>query len=204
MKKYVMAIFAIAASFAGANLQADVCCSENDYCSENFYLGGFGGVNFLDNIHVKEDRENDIKEFHVKFKPGFVGGVAMGYKFQDYLRLEAELSFRRNPIKDAPSRSKVTTETYAVLGNLYFDVDTGSCYGLYFGGGLGWARNRAQVHADRSLSISAEGSSLAFQGIAGISYRICYRTDLGFEYRYFGSKSEIRDQTIGVSLKHYF
>lgn len=206
MKKYIYTLLTITSVLVGSSLKADECCSRpqsEECCNGSIYLGGFAGVNILQNI--------DQSHVDIKFKPGFAGGVALGYKFVNNVRIEAELSFRRNVLKSISVEdenlefhgAKVSAETYAVMANLFYDIPTCYCVTPYFGVGAGWAKHRLSVNT-RSIDISGSNDDLALQSIAGVSYKICPRTDLGLEYRYFASKRDIRDHTIALSLKHYF
>lgn len=203
MKKHVFALLALASTVMGAGLQGSECCDEG------FYVGGFAGVNFLQNI--------EKHGVDAKFKTGFAGGIAGGYKFRNNVRGEAEFAYRRNTLKSISfddesldlHGSKLTAETYSVMGNVYYDFDM-NCWGCmsygftpYIGVGAGWAQNKIKA-SSHDIEISGKDSGFAYQGIAGVSYRICHKTDLGLEYRYFASKHDFRDHTVAITAKRYF
>lgn len=197
MKKHVFALLALASTLMGAGLQGSECCDEG------FYVGGFAGVNFLQNL--------EKHGVEAKFKTGFAGGIAGGYKFRNNVRVEGEFAYRRNTLKsisfdgenDDLHGVKVTAETYAVMGNVYYDFDMGCGWTPYLGAGAGWAQNRVKA-SSHDVEISGKDSGFAYQGIAGVSYRICPKTDLGLEYRYFASKNDLRDHAVAFTAKRYF
>lgn len=195
MKKHLLTLLAAASTFMGAHLQGSECSDDG------VYVGGFAGVNFLQDMNKKVD--------HAKFKPGFAGGLSLGYKFENNIRVEGEFAFRRNVLRSfngqnlATHSVKMAVETYSVMGNVLYDFDLCSDWTPYIGFGLGYAQNKAKVdHKNFDLSFKDDG--FAYQGIAGVSYKICNKTNVGLEYRYFASKSEIKDHALALSLRRSF
>lgn len=162
-------------------------------CNEGLYASAFGGVNFL---QVHKDS---------KKKTGYVGGIALGYKLNNSVRLEAEVAYRRNKMKTSTEDNKkvhVAFETYSVMGNLYYDFNMGGEWTPYIGAGVGYANNRNDLHKKGKDYSQKQG--LVYQGIAGLNYRICHKTYVGLEYRYLAPQKHRHDHAGLMSVKRYF
>jgi opacity protein-like surface antigen len=161
-------------------------------CREGLYASAFGGINFL---QVHKDS---------KKKTGYVGGIALGYKLNNSVRLEAEVAYRRNKIKTSFEDKKVHVayETYSVMANLYYDFNIGSDLTPYLGAGVGYANNRNDLHKKGKDYSQKQG--LVYQGIAGIDYKICNKTYVGLEYRYLAPQKHRHDHAGLMSVKRYF
>ena len=60
--------------------------------------------------------------------------------------------------------------TWSVMANLWYDIDIGSKWKPYFGGGVGYARNTFRPLATSMPRAASEG--FAWQGGLGISYSL--------------------------------
>ena len=159
-------------------------------CEKNWYVGGFGSINFLDLFG---------QGLH---DPGYRVGGSIGRRFAHGFRLEGEVSYHRYKIQKSYFRESSATWTY--MANVLYDFDLGTSFTPYIGAGAGYA--------DTSLNFKHEwfqykwhGSRTGFvyQGIAGLSYAISNDTNLGLEYRYLKEKNGIRhDHGIGLSLRY--
>lgn len=180
----------------------------------NFYVGGFGGANWLN-----FDRTHGIKP---KMKVGGAGALSLGYKFNNGLRLEGEVAYRRNSIhgKDwlkkahyADAKLSGSSYSWAYMANILYDFD---CFSEcltnvvpYVGVGVGYANVHTHVKARNgyegdSISIKGEKKGVAGQAIAGVGYRLTDSTTLGVEYRYFVAREHVRDHSVGLSLRQAF
>lgn len=196
----------------------------SEECSPNsgFYIGGFGGVNMTNVKDLKSEKSDEI-DINVKREPGFTGAAAVGYKFQTGFRTELEVAYRKMAIpieidlKIADSYERYAKinhdiEAFSGMANVYYDFD---CFNLpvtpYIGVGAGVAK------IVRSTSLSTEyfedGSDYTtchtrgvYQAIAGLSYKVCDKTELSLEYRYFDTikHSSTQNHSIGLGLKRYF
>lgn len=213
MKRQVFALLALVSTFVGVGLQgSDGCyngCGFGGFgCGEgNFYVGGFAGVNFLQSIN----------KHHVdaKFKTGFAGGVSLGYEWQNNIRVEGEFAYRRNVLRSISFHdddldlhgTHLTVQTYTAMGNLLYDFDLCSDWTPYVGFGLGYAWNKVSIsnhHHHHDFNWSRKNGGFAYQAIVGIGYKVFCETDIGLEYRYLGSKNDIRDHAIAISLRRGF
>ena len=151
-------------------------------------------------------------------RTGFVMGGAVGVhldKWADGLRGELEASYRRNHIHGnwkthvtsrfhtGGERGNTTDSTsaqgtlaghmstFALMANVWYDIDIGSKLKPYVGGGVGWARSRvAFVAVTTTFNTSAtssanERSGFAYQLGLGLKYEVMRDTSIGIGYRYF-------------------
>jgi outer membrane autotransporter protein len=176
-----------------------------------FYVGAFGGANWLNFHHLGND-------FKPKMKIGYAAALSLGYKFNNGFRVEGEVSYRRNQMKDREfadsfESCKLSGSTYswAYMANFLYDLDCVSCYlpniVPYVGVGVGYTHIGAHVklrHDDGHISDKGKDNGIAGQAIAGISYRLTDETSLGLEYRYFVAREHARDHSVGLALRQSF
>lgn len=149
---------------------------------------------------------------------GFVIGGAVGArldKWLDGLRAEMEVSYRRNKLKgdwqfsfngDIPTSIYDTSDLsaagttdghlsrFAIMANVWYDIDAGSKIVPYVGGGVGWNRARLEVggnvvdpgfiFTDIERAEYSE-SGFAWQLGAGANYEVSPGVKVGLGYRYF-------------------
>ncbi|MEI6426932.1 MAG: P44/Msp2 family outer membrane protein [Pseudanabaena sp. ELA607] len=124
-------------------------------------------------------------------KSGLGVSGAVGYQFQDF-RAEGELLYVKQDL-DGSSVPNVSAtggfSTIALMANGYYDIPTGSGFKPYVGGGLGLAFVSADLglkdNAGNAGSVSASGSSFAYQLKAGVTYAVSDNLDLGLGFRMF-------------------
>lgn len=179
----------------------------------NFYVGAFGGANWL-NMHK-------LHGVRMKSKVGFTGALAVGYAFGNGIRVEGEVAYRRNHVEfkakdfvfgseNAP-KAHGHIQSWSYMANFLFDFDQANFYiphvVPYVGFGLGYARNHGHAKAHYNSyeeSEKSKGHGFAYQGIAGIGYRLTDTSTVGVEYRYFACKDHLRDHSVGVSFRQAF
>lgn len=172
-----------------------ISTSEARQCkNEGLYLNAFGGFNLL------QDPSDNV---------GITGGLAAGLKMAQF-RVEGEFSYRYNPI--SLFRAKFQRNTYATMGNVYFDVDLNNGWMTYAGIGVGYAwskddcrfkpfkNERQPTHLHRS----DKDTGMAYQGIVGVSRNLGNGMDGSVEYRSFMFKNALRDHSCMLSVKKYF
>lgn len=183
LKKIIVALLTLAAFNCGA-------AENNECCGNHLYLSGFGGFN------IWEQNKNNV---------GLTSGLALGYRFDTNIRIEAEFAYRYNPTHVYHLR--IRENTYSVMGNLYYDFDLGCAWVPYIGGGAGYQYTES---CGRYYSFFHEykwkqtKESICYQGIAGISLAVFEKTHLALEYRAFASKHCFRDHSVVVSFKQFF
>ena len=120
--------------------------------TSGFYIAAGAGVNLIENSSVLADRslataaraQNFPTTGRSSFDPGFTGVASVGYRTIYGLRAELEGSYRQN---DAASSGNSTiptggtARTYAIMGNLLYDIRIASVPWVvpYVGAGLGYA-----------------------------------------------------------------
>ena len=154
------------------------------------YISIFGGASFLND--VKTDFYGD--QYTVKTKAGFLIGGAVGVKWNDIIRTEIELSHSRVQAKSYNSyaggsfdpASGPIKATY-LLGNIWADLNTGSAFTPYVGGGLGfgWASGDTSFNGN-NFGYGPGESGLAYQLGAGVKYDMSENISLDLGYRFKG------------------
>lgn len=187
---------------------------------DGLYISVFGGANFQhDQSGVQAVASSStLTTFAHTFdaKTGFVIGGAIGTDlWVKGLRGEVEVSYRRNDVgggwrifstTGSDSSSSVgsfdgNTSTFAVMANVWYDIQLGWKIVPYIGGGVGWARSKMDgAFLTSSLTstldqFSVEHSGFAYQLGAGFNYEVSPGVDLGIGYRYFNAPN----LTIGVN-----
>ena len=140
------------------------------------------------------------------FKPGFVLSGAVGNAFCNGLRVEGEVSYRQtdfDKIKQAGTPDLlVDSKVWALsaLGNVFYDIRTGSVVRPYIGAGLGFsdvnvgdgtakgagvARNSG---ATLPLWTSEHKTVFAYQVGTGVGIDLSKRVILDLGYRFFGTE----------------
>jgi len=86
------------------------------------------------------------------------------------------------------------------MGNILFDLNTGSPFTIYGGGGLGVAYVEFDGHgADPGTVMNDDDTVFAWQAIAGMGYEISSNIVLDVQYRYFNASDVSLTSTTGPS-----
>jgi opacity protein-like surface antigen len=129
-----------------------------------------------------------------RFSAGFNFGGRAGYQWGAW-RFEGEVNYRRNdshgldmvfPTQRTGRSDGADRRSISEMANLIYDIDLGWPVTPHIGGGVG----AAQV--TRNLSNRFGGTHdtvtvLAYQGLAGIRYRVTPAVALDIDYRYFAT-----------------
>lgn len=164
---------------------------ENDATLDSHY--SFSGKNHHYNKILDNKHKDDVWGLRL------AAGAATPVK---YGKLRGELEFgwnddakdsSTNPFKVVtPSTVTATTETsvYSVMANLYYDIDTGTKFTPYIGGGFGYARVETKAALpNEGISQKSNENNLAWQVGAGVSYALNdnLAIDAGYRYTDYGS-----------------
>lgn len=135
MKKFIT-ILSIAGLFASGALAQE---------RNNFYVGGSFGVN----IQQDNDLEAGGASANVDFDNGYALGLFAGYRYNNGLRPEIEISYLNNDgnVGDAT----VDMQNISFMNNLYYDIDLGSDFTPYVGAGFGLNIVRAKLNISGNL-----------------------------------------------------
>ena len=178
-----------------------------------WYFGAFGGANWLNKTSFDVDLAG-LANVRNKYKTGYVVGGAFGYDFDRAMgplgvRLEGELSYRRNGIDSHSIGGAVqpgsfgSTTAFAGMANLLFDIETGSPFSFYGGGGIGGAEVKFKNHgvAGPVTVVNDSSTKFAWQAIAGLGYEIAPGWTFDVQYRYFNVGDVSLTSNTGPSSK---
>lgn len=198
LKKICLAITVIGLPFASL--------SAADFNNnEGWYATVFGGMGLSGNS--KTDDVENSENYKLKDKTGFAGGIALGWRFAENFRIEAQGSYMGSDIDDIKQDgASVKTgtwdshyNTWNAMGNVYFDFGSGWMVMPYIGAGAGMAFGDFKMTGTvdgNAVDIDKSKSTFAYQAIVGLRYPINDKFDLGLEYRYFDtSKFTVSDKT---------
>ena len=190
--------------------------------TEGFYVGAGAGVNWTRDADLRF--EGTSADANASFKLGGIGDISAGYATAAGPRAELEFAWRwHNPIDSVDSATAILngqggkTSSIAVMGNLLYDIKTGTAFTPYIGVGAGIAQVRLDLGGfdDRDWVF-------AYQGIAGVSYALTHNLALTLDYRYFATldpkfdlggpaglanstvKGEYQNHTILAGLRYTF
>ena len=133
-----------------------------------------------------------------EFTLGAGGAASIGYDF-GAIRLDGGVSYLSTGImikRDGDLEEDVNKDTFTLLaatGNAWYDIDTGSPWTIYFGGGFGTANLGIQLvdidvdYVSDTPDYTFSTWSLAFQAGAGIGYTIADFMVIDLGYRLLGS-----------------
>jgi opacity protein-like surface antigen len=177
---------------------------------------GQGSVYFKADAGGNLTSDTDLKDFFgqgvagskVKFDPGYRLGVGGGYEVCQFFAVEGEIASIGNNIKSITGAQRVDAWFVNVpfLVNAKLMGPRNWCVRPYIGGGAGGSASVLGVdHIDRgALHLHGTDSDIvfAFQGFAGLRFRINDEMGLAVEYRYFhaDSPSWSADLDAGVFL----
>lgn len=146
----------------------------------NWYFGAQTGVNLLN------DADTSIPGTSSEFEydPGFGLLGQIGMPLGDF-RIEAEIGWRRNSIDEfAGAGVDGDTNLFSFMANGYYDIPLGWRVTPYIGAGVGGA----VVSVDADGIVDESEVVFAYQGIAGLSYRINDELAIKGDYRYLATE----------------
>jgi OmpA-OmpF porin, OOP family len=163
--------------------------------STKFYVKADVGGNITENADLKEFFGPVAPGTKVKFDPGFRAGVTGGYQLTDWFAGEVEVGFLENQIKSITGADRIHD---AWFGNVPFLLNgklqypNSSPLTPYIGAGVGFSEAIIDVgHVDlggTSLHGSISDTVFAWQGFAGLRYRLNDSMGLRLEYHYFAAQ----------------
>lgn len=218
MKRLLAILATIVAVVSLKSVQADPW--------EGYYVGGFGGANFIQTNKKNHGHKNS-------YNTGYDVGGFIGYRWCEGLRLEGEISYRNNQHKNRKSsnegsgrRNKGHLETVAYMANALYEIDLScwDCCGCdtweivpYLGGGIGYSQQKQDRRCNNDCNFDdfgnpRSGSSkkkwkggFAWQLIAGAAYEISPCMDVSLEYRFFnGHEKKLYNHSVGLAAKYHF
>ncbi|MEQ1931671.1 MAG: OmpA family protein [Parvularculaceae bacterium] len=195
------------ALFAAA---ATIAISPSAFAFEGLYGAIGAGLSYMEDDLDVESISGPQAPFDSEMNTDNGIGVytALGKHFGDSWRAEFEFSYRNNDVRsmtaDIPKISAFPEgqmsgdiSTYALMLNVLKDLDFlgGDWVTPYVGGGIGFAHIDADFVGVRTLGLNGINSivvddsdrRLAYQGIAGLAFKLAEGLALDLSYRYFGT-----------------
>ena len=150
------------------------------------YLGAGLGWNIAEDSEIEGTGLNG----DVEFDDGYAGFLTFGGKLF-WFRGEGEFGYRKNDVDSVTGVGSANGDVNVLsyMGNLLFDIPTGTPWVPYVGGGIGGAR----LDVDSSLpaagvSVDETESAFAYQGIVGVTYNVNENLGIFADYRYFDTE----------------
>ncbi|MCW2247521.1 outer membrane protein OmpA-like peptidoglycan-associated protein [Azospirillum fermentarium] len=161
--------------------------------SEGFYVGGAAGVNWARDAKFtdKTAQASGVTNPSVKleYDVGAIGSLSAGYATSFGIRAELEAGYRWgnkvNGDNDATSNWSGRARSLSFMGNVLYDIDTGTPITPYIGVGAGIAQVKATGDDGAGYRFSDTDWVFAYQGIAGVSYSFTNNLAATLDYRYF-------------------
>jgi len=169
---------------------------------DGWYFSGSTGLSLMENSTSRGAGGH----FDTSADPGFAVNGAVGKEFGNGFRAEGELGYRQLSLDHVTSYggglgsggAGGDAEAFSVMGNGYYDFDTGGPIKPYIGAGLGFAQvslSNATVNG-RSL-VDDEDLVFAYQAMAGVGYQVNPKGTLFLGYRYFAVDDPSFNSAIG-------
>ena len=186
-----------------------------DCACGNWYFGGFGGYNWVakngwkippnpvppSSTNPTPASTTFLPHFNLRqYKPGYVAGGSIGYRWSNQFRFELEGSYRYNQLKHNYYDGSNHQAT-AILANGIYQFHFEFLYiDVFFGGGLGYC-NTYHRHHEKSVT-SRDG--FAWQFLGGLAYPAWKKLDITFEYRFFNeARAKFRNSSVDIGLRYY-
>ena len=178
-----------------------VLVATSAWADSGFYVGVKGGIDFGPDMEVNgifEDMEGTVTSRKVSLDtdmgPAVMGSV--GYALGNGVRLEGEISWRRNTL-DKFSVGGISIDTEGDIQNLAFMLN--GAYDFHFDspitpfvmGGLGVAIVESEITKIAEFStpnLEADDTVFAYQVGAGLSYQVTPKVAFDVSYRFFGTQ----------------
>lgn len=149
------------------------------------YVSVFAGAAFGNQASGNYDSYG----FEVPTNLGYVIGGAVGTHLMPNLRGEVEVSYSSHNVSgtatvwDSTYTDTGSVNTLYALGNLWYDIDVGSSFTPYIGGGAGFAVVMPNVNVDDGYIWSGSAVAPAAQLGAGVKWQVSDNMALDLGYR---------------------
>lgn len=134
-------------------------------------------------------------------KNGYSIGGAVGYALPGYGRLELEGAYSRSKLDNVLILGATVgidgeSTTWTGMANAYYDFVTNTKWTPYLGAGVGYTYHSENIFLPGTSVVSDKSdSSPAYQGLAGVSYKISPQTALFTGYKYMRTLNKLRFRT---------
>lgn len=154
----------------------------------DWYVSLFAGGVWTNDVDTDYNGGTD---YSVSFDPGYTLGIAVGTHVFENLRGEVELSFGRVEASSVSEdgfpeiNAQGPLSTTYLLGNLWYELDTGSGFTPYLGGGIGAGYATGDVtFGAASYGYGPGGIGFAYQLGVGVTVDVADNIALDVGYRY--------------------
>ncbi|MFT3809943.1 MAG: OmpA family protein [Micropepsaceae bacterium] len=161
------------------------------------YIGLAAGANWLEDYDFFQGKDWDTGYY--------VGGV-VGYKWDNGLRAEFEVSFRENSIEDFRGGTNLDHRALSGMVNVLYDLDVGEGMALSLGGGIGASRvSFVNIFDGRDVVFAYQGIA-EFEAMvddnvgvfAGYNYFVADNWDMAFR------QDDYVAHTVKLGVKYHF
>ena len=189
------------------------------------YVGVLGGGSFLNDISPS-GAGTDVKS---QWQNGYVALGVAGWNFGNGFRGELEGGYRHSDLRGVRGSTSATGDLGmpTVMVNGLYDIDPNR-FGFaspvvpHVGVGVGWTEPNFQHAGPYNGSFLTHSDELfAYQGIAGLDYRVMPQVKLSLDYRYLGTErgsfnadpglpgatkaaASIQDQAVTLGIRYEF
>ena len=190
-----------------------------DPCCRKPYVSFFGGATTVEDFFREITTATaplTLERQGANLVDGYGLGAAIGYRVHNYLRIEAEYSYRFNKVEDwftgietdgaltSLTQEPATGRIYSHAGMFNMIADLSQrrvrCFNLHAGAGLGILTVDAEVTTATNTYIS-DDSQFAYQLIGGVTYPWSDRLEFFSEYRYLSSDGlDVVDAATGAAF----
>lgn len=173
--------------------------------AEGIYVGGLGGVNFLNAEREKNHHHDNLnfrnhRRHRDNFLAGWIAGLDIGYRACEGYRVEVEATFRENKLKSRSARrdlingiccSRRPAKTWSLMANGYYEISQCWCVTPYIGAGIGYdnvdfkrCRNRLFDSSTRHHRNRNDKGGFGWQVMLGGLMPLDDCMEAGLEYRF--------------------
>jgi len=144
------------------------------------YVGAIAGASLRpDTVLSSPSLGSEKMEFNI----GLTFGGIVGYDFGNNFRLEGEISYRENDIRNVGGEDPQAA-TSSMMLNGYYELPLMQPLILYFGGGIGVATAQLETISLGQM-IDANETLFAYQLEAGIGWNYNPKVNFSMGYRFF-------------------
>ena len=173
---------------------APAVADEQNGINNGLYLELQGGASFWDHANVSVSSSDVLladRSGKVDFDTGWTAGGAIGFRAFDWVRVEANGSFRRADLDSVKVgglhlSGQGWAGSAAFLGNVYLDLPVPFPIKPYIGGGAGVAIFSADTNGN-NLSIDDDDTKFAWNAMGGVFWPVFRHLELDLGYRYITS-----------------
>ena len=151
-----------------------------------WYMGAGGLATFQSEAHSKVGGATD----KILFEPGWGLEGSGGYAWDNGVRMEGELAYRRSAVDKITGTGATSASgsirNLSLMDNAFYDFHNSTRFTPYVGAGIGGSFVDAQnVATVNTRTLDQNRLAFAYQGIAGVQADIDKHWSITADYRYF-------------------